>query len=186
MFRATYSITAATLNERFQRFCQRRLQLDLGAVELVFARIGERSLAELNFVERRLISEELAKTRQAEVAQLELVRFDLVIAHPGEAKSALLRFHFGFALLAGTRLLGFRIQDHLRRMGLARRAMTRLQFARPGLNPVTAASAGTSEQTVLRHLAESVEAILQAAEGSARVGDEARGQKPSPGDEQAR
>ena len=167
MFRATYSITAATLNERFQRFCARRLQLDLGAVDLVSSRISEAALAGLNFVERQLVRGELERTRQIDVAQLELVRFDLLIANPGRAETPLLRFHFGFALLAGPCLRGFRVQDHLRRMGLARRAMTALQATHPGIDLTAIAGAQAEDQTVLMHLAESVDAILRAADGEA-------------------
>lgn len=168
MFRATYAITAATLSERFQRFCKRRLDLDLGEVELATAELNADSLAELNFVERDIV-----KTSLAERHGLTLVRFELVIRYPGEnaTQVELLRFHFGFAVLAGAHLIGFRIQDHLRRMGLARQAMTRLLAENPDLdlNPEAfraTREAGTPEspasldQAVLRHLLESVRAIM--------------------------
>jgi hypothetical protein len=166
-FRATYSITAATLDESFQRFCARRLQLEIGRVELIAARVGEASLATLNVVERQIIANDIARAGRGEGGAageprgwgaLELVRFDLVVASPGEAGRELLRFHFGFALLAGQRLLNFRVQDHLRRMGLARIAMTRLLASHPGLDVHTQ----TGDHAVLRHLAESVDAILRA------------------------
>jgi hypothetical protein len=176
MFRATYSITAATLNDRFQRFCNRRLELDLGDVELVGAALGDDSLAKLNFVERGFIKQELEATRQVDFANLKLLRFDLVIPYPGETRVELLRFHFGFALLAGKRLVAFRIQDHLRRMGLARRAMTLLLSANPGLSVPAAAGSAGGEQAVVRHLAESVEAILQSAYGSSGTRSDAANQ----------
>jgi hypothetical protein len=168
MFRATYAITAATLSERFQRFCNRRLQLDLGVVELVTASLNADSLAELNFVERDIIETSLTKRHG-----LTLARFELVIRYPGEnaTEVELLRFHFGFAVLAGQRLIGLRIQDHLRRMGLARQAMTRLQEDAPDLaldsetfrttrEPGTPESPASLDQAVLRHLFESVRAIM--------------------------
>jgi len=163
MFRATYAITAATLNERFQRFCQRRLELGLGEVELASAELNAASLAELNFVERGLIETGLADARDAK-----LVRFELVIRYPAEAgtRVELLRFHFGFAVLAGNRLVGFRIQDHLRRMGLARQAMSRLLAMNPGIKLDTEIFRTATDLAVLRHLFASVSAILLATGGS--------------------
>ena len=168
MFRATYAITAATLSERFQRFCKRRLDLDQGDVELVTATLNATSLAELNFVERDIINTSLTERHG-----LTLARFELVIRYPGEntTQIELLRFHFGFAVLAGQRLIGMRIQDHLRRMGLARQAMTRLQEDAPALaldsetfrttrEPGTPESPAHLDQAVLRHLFESVRAIM--------------------------
>ncbi len=163
MFRATYAITAATLSERFQRFCKRELELGLGEVELATAALNEASLAELNFVERSLIAQQARQPAGAT-----LVRFELAICYPGEHETRveLLRFHFGFALLADNHLICFRIQDHLRRMGLARQAMTRLLGENRGLTlgaepagPTDAA--GSLHQTVARHLFESVGAILR-------------------------
>ncbi|MBS1229292.1 MAG: hypothetical protein H6R17_2569 [Proteobacteria bacterium] len=158
MFRATYAITAATLDERFQRFCDRRLQLDLGDVELVSAPVSAQSLAQLNVVERGLVSKDVA-TR--DLADLTLVRFELVIPYPADASAELLRFHFGFALLDGTRLLGFRVQDHLRRSGLARRAMTRLLAENPGIDARSATS--SADQTVIVRLCASVNATRASA-----------------------
>jgi hypothetical protein len=176
MFRATYSITAATLDERFQRFCKRRLDLDLGEVELFSAPVGDESLAELNFVERGLVAKESADLPPS---QLKLVRFDLIIPSLGESSGDLLRFHFGFALLAGQRLLGFRIQDHLRRMGLARRAMSLLLAENPGIEAQTSRTATSGagiDDAVVRRLAESVEAIIKAGDGGVQVRSDAAAQ----------
>ncbi len=99
----------------------------------------------------------------------------------------LLRFHFGFALLLDGTIAGFRVQDHLRRMGLARRAMSLLVPQRPGLallsevpgvlrmagktaSRVTAAT----HQEVLRHLFESVGEIQQADQRVAGMEQESR------------
>jgi len=172
MFRATYAITAATLSERFQRFCKRRLDLDMGQIELIGASLGEASLAELNFVERGLIERGVSEKSVMERARIKLIRFELAIRYPAENEShiELLRFHFGFALLDGNRLIGLRIQDHLRRMGLARKAMMPLLAESPGLGldfdsfqPTRKSDATHAiHQAALRHLFESVRAILAA------------------------
>ncbi len=84
MFRATYAITAATLSERFQRFCKRRLGLDLGEVELRFADLDEAGLSSLNFVERGLVESMLPATWGGyAVGAGYLVLFVLVIRYPG-------------------------------------------------------------------------------------------------------
>lgn len=168
MFRATYAITVASLNERFQRFCRRRLGLGLGAVELVSAALDEGSLAALNIVERDLVGQEIAALGEPPPADLTLVRFELVSTYPRETRVELLRFHFGFAVLAGQRLLSFRIQDHLRRMGLARRAMTRLLGENPGLTVPAAGGRVGDQRAVVRQLVESVAAILEAGDSGAR------------------
>lgn len=138
MFRATYAITAATLSERFQRFCKRRLELDLGDMEVGLAALDDASLESLNFVERELVDSMVPAARRAKAAgAYRLARFEMVIRYPsgqpGGQPVELLRFHFGFALLAGHRLAFFRIQDHLRRMGLARRALSLLCAREPRL-----------------------------------------------------
>lgn len=138
MFRATYAITASTLSERFQRFCKRRLDLGLGDMEVRLAPLDETSLEQLNFVERGLVDSMVPAGHRAKApGAYRLARFEMVIRYPatepGAALVELLRFHFGFALLAGQRLAYFRIQDHLRRMGLARQAMTLLCAQVPGM-----------------------------------------------------
>ncbi|MEW5771172.1 MAG: hypothetical protein AB1831_12520 [Pseudomonadota bacterium] len=139
MFRATYAITAATLSERFQRFCGRRLDLGLGEMDVRVQDLDEAALAALNFVERGL-AETLVATARADAARVRhrVARFEMVITYPAAQADArpaeLLRFHFGFALLTGDSLVFFRIQDHLRRMGLARQAMDLLLRQIPVLN----------------------------------------------------
>lgn len=138
MFRATYAITAATLSERFQRFCRRRLDLGLGQLEISVIAADVPGMDSLNFVELDLANILMPAPGSAVVdGQHRLARFELVIRYPAPQQGAdpveLLRFHFGFALLAGDALVYFRIQDHLRRMGLARRAMFGLWEQVPGL-----------------------------------------------------
>lgn len=136
MMRATWSVTAATFGARFQVFCKRRLGLEVGSLvvqeeRLERTRVDEtlRSLAadgRLNSLERGLVAE-LAE-RNPDVDRLLLLR--LAVRDPaGEATRddvADFRFTFGFALVRDAGLLYFRIQDHLRKMGLARRSLRHL------------------------------------------------------------
>ena len=172
MFRATYAITAATLSERFQRFCKRRLDLDLGTLEVSLAPLDAASLEPLNFVERGLVAALVpASSRTAAAESDRLARFEMVIRYPAPRPDAaaveLLRFHFGFALLAGDRLVYFRIQDHLRRMGLARQALYQLSGRVASLSLAADACRGRTagidvvreEGEAMRHLFESVKTI---------------------------
>ncbi|HNQ03138.1 MAG TPA: patatin-like phospholipase family protein [Thiobacillaceae bacterium] len=138
MFRVTYAITASTLSERFQRFCGRHLDLRLGDAEICLSTLSEAALNRLNFLERDLVKRLLATAPDREGASgHDLVRFELVVANPIDhakaAHFALLHFHFGFALLEDRQLVYFRVQDHLRRMGLARQAMSLLLAREPDL-----------------------------------------------------
>jgi hypothetical protein len=126
MVRVTWAIAAATFGLRFQRFCERRLGLELGRVEpLLLPAWGPAELeaAGLNVLERRLIAEFPAHARQPFDG---LVVFRLAVAKPGEAGGEPFSYPFGFALLQGGKLLYLRVQDHLRTMGLARQALKAL------------------------------------------------------------
>jgi hypothetical protein len=177
MFRATYAITAATLSERFQRFCKRRLDLDLGDMEIGLMGMDAAGLGQLNFVERGL-AESLIPVEQrfGATESPSLCRFEMVIRYPamepGATDVELLRFHFGFALLRGDSLVYFRIQDHLRRMGLARQAMCKLVERVPGLTADPRACAEPppgvvvveEEKKALQHLFKSVRTIRDKAD----------------------
>ncbi len=184
MFRATYAITAATLSKPFQRFCKHHLDLGLGEVEVRFASLDQAGLACLNFVERGMVERMTPDAWRAggeDSARLAL--FEMVIRYPGEKETQveLLRFHFGFALLAGNAIAGFRVQDHLRRMGLARLAMTRLLAERPSLVLIPEPlgdedmrAIAAEHELALRHLYESVRAIQQ-TENRARSAERHQG-----------
>ncbi len=142
LFRATWAICAATYGHRFQAFCRQRLDLELGEVEIhrlrppaseAFTAESFRGAAEtegpafLNFLEREQIGVFLSHgdTEICEVAQFEL-SVDGTAVGRGEAEK-ILRFGFGYALLAGGgRVVLMRIQDHLRIMGLGRKALGKL------------------------------------------------------------
>lgn len=173
MFRATYAITAATMSERFQRFCKRHLDLGLGSMEVILGNFDEAGLTELNFVERRLAEalEALAPADPGSGKGMRLARFELVIRYPamqpGAVELELLRFHFGFAVLSDNRLLYFRIQDHLRRMGLARQAMALLSAQVPAMEvelqawwqPPQGVVILKAEKDALLHLFESIKTL---------------------------
>jgi hypothetical protein len=156
MFMATFSVCCGMYGARFQRWCERHLELWPGKVttevrvapedkkEIMTWLQGLEQKDEINYVELK----ELAATRNAEYIFLKpgdslvLLRMDCkpevdIPAHRGGGSGELINFTFGVAVVARCvndaagmahpkSLIFFRIQDHLRRMGLARRAMREL------------------------------------------------------------
>lgn len=160
MFLATYSVCCGMLGARFQRWCERHLELWPGDVTTSTVSAPQHLdsirpwLQELekkdniNYVEMN----ELAEEKNGKLVFLSpgdsliLLRMECrpdfeIPAHRGGSQSGeLISFTFGVAVVAkcvneedGTvrpdSLVYFRIQDHLRRMGLARRAMRELVHA---------------------------------------------------------
>ena len=137
MFVVTFGICCATYGGRFQRFCQRRLQLSKGEVDFdetpIPADLGmfldkEQEDGRLNFVEAAKIREWKAALEKQSRSFDTVLRLKLSIPDPsldsaGKQKSAALEFTCGFALASEDKLVYFRVQDHLRRMGLAREAL---------------------------------------------------------------
>lgn len=143
MVRATWAVTASSFGARFQIFCQRRLDLTVGAVRVRShalpdgAGAGLDELLEslsadgrLNFLERDLVHE--FAERNPGTDRLLILRLAVrePVAGPEEADAAELELTFGFALAAGKDLVYLRVQDHLRKMGLARRALRQMVHAR--------------------------------------------------------
>jgi hypothetical protein len=138
MFRATYAICCSTLGARFQTFCERRLDLVPGVVRVerrsvdgpvggILEEAGRRR--ELNFWELKLVREcEALGVPFDEIHLLRLRVPDPSRTDPGAEPA--LEFTFGFALTHEREFVYFRVQDHLRRMGLAREALLRLREAR--------------------------------------------------------
>ena len=136
MLRATYAICCSTYGARFQTFCERRLDLSPGQVSVDRRPVSESletvlqealRLGELNFWEVKLIRDR--KSGGVPFDELHLLRLRVedparAAADP-EAPPALL-FTFGFALTHQREFIYFRVQDHLRRMGLARDALLAL------------------------------------------------------------
>jgi hypothetical protein len=142
MFQVTWAICASTYGLRFQRFCSRRLDLNgiyrLKVKELTKSRDRSSPIEveeveqwhELNFVERDIIRGILTGESKA---------FNTVYALLVEVKNPIekrpdikecMSYCCGFALAELTeghrRIACMRIQDHLRMMGLARKALREL------------------------------------------------------------
>ncbi|MEO8629989.1 MAG: hypothetical protein ABI612_18075 [Betaproteobacteria bacterium] len=138
MFMVTFGICFATYGGRFQRFCERRLQMSKGTVKVCVKAIPadtgnfleeEQRAGRLNLVEVDTIlgrAEKLQAQHKKTFDELLLLRLSIkdpsvsVIQQPD---SAALEFTCGFALASDGALVYFRVQDHLRRMGLARDAL---------------------------------------------------------------
>ena len=130
MFRLTYVICSSTYGARFQTFCERCLDLSQSKEVIVhhdaveapsdefFVREKKRNW--LNFVELDIVR----KLAQEQVPFDELLVLSLLVhdpSHPQNGRgSPALEFPFGFALSWRREFVYFRVQDHLRRMGLAR------------------------------------------------------------------
>ena len=157
MFRATWAICVSTYGARFQTFCSAYLGLDTGAVQLESKGL---SAPELNFHERDLITE-LGRiypevTRRGSVLLFQLAVSDLSALPVPAAASSALRFTFGFAVVFDNEFVMFRIQDHLRKMGLGRQALRLLkdkhQFNRVPLQTLYRSPRGSLETGITEEL----------------------------------
>ncbi len=152
MFRVTWAICACTYGAKFQRFCERRLKLG-DSQEVSADNLGilsqaqpdaEEKLASVspqpmdkqtlcNVISQYLNPYEIMLASRHLVDHGDQLRscygFHLRIKNPIE-KDTGIHFCFGFAFMTASNgniyLDYFRIQDHLRRMGLGRRAMKAL------------------------------------------------------------
>jgi hypothetical protein len=152
MFRATWAVTASTYGARFQRFCERRLHLMMGDIaigEVIRIQgkqnghirgVLDRAAAEgrLNAREKSII-EVFCRAHQVDRVVPLVMELDIGLAEgeeeAGRDESAMtLSFPVGFALIHRHAIVYFRIQDHLRGMGMARRGLQRLheQFRHKG------------------------------------------------------
>lgn len=131
MFRVTYAVCCSMYGARFQRFCERRLHLDTGAL-IVSAYPGVAAAGtDLNPVEQEIIARLQPDGARPGVRFDQVHVFEMQIAgpmqfgaekHPAQAFT----YPFGFALTRDKAILYFRIQDHIRRMSHGRRALGRL------------------------------------------------------------
>lgn len=145
MFRVTWAISAATYGARFQTFCRRRLDLKLG--EVVIGPVTkeyppkwdelEKTMV-LNFLEIKLLKKLIKSDREPErllasaASSFSIYPLALKVLVPGRPES--IEFYFGFGLTYEVKKNGktetvlrfFRVQDHLRRMGLGRQGLTNL------------------------------------------------------------
>lgn len=157
-FRITWSLTAATFGADFQRFVQRHLSLDVGEVETTTEDWTGKAVGELNFAEREML---MPHAHHWHDKSARLARFDLVVRYGLMNCVELRRFHFGFALIVDGQLAFYRIQDHLRGLGLGRKAMEQLIARHPSLSFSDAPSpipAPARERAAVRKLFDSVRA----------------------------
>jgi hypothetical protein len=107
MFRVTWAASASCYGARFQNFCQKRLELPLGQVQV---RRGH--LKDLNFYERRRYEEYGQATDS-------IWRLELRVDNPVNPVGQAIAYRFGFALVdSEQRLVFYRVQNHVRKMGL--------------------------------------------------------------------
>lgn len=134
MFRVAWTVSAANSGARFQNFCERILGLEVGQV---IVREESRSIAELasdaahsplTSVEKELV--QLLCRTPGTTGTFSLCLIEISTGEP-ESKSP--TFPVGIILLrtpdepdAAPQIAYFRVRDHLRRMGLARRGLYQL------------------------------------------------------------
>jgi hypothetical protein len=154
MFVATWSISAGIYGARFQSFCERRLDLNAGRMTLgkpvpvEQARKAGKSGSDsgsdaqnpwgVDAWEAELINAFAQKMRKSDL-QLYVVPFRVLVPSPRDHKSQDLEFNVGYALLEmaapdadKAEIVYFRIQDHMRKMGMARLAIAELLRAFKG------------------------------------------------------
>jgi hypothetical protein len=127
MLRATWAVSVSTYGARFQTFCRTSLGLDTGEVQVDLRRIDA---PELNYHERDLV-DELCRIypdvgKSGSVLLLQMAVTDLSVAAASRPASAF-RFTFGFAVIYQNQFVLFRIQDHLRTIGLGRLALHKIK-----------------------------------------------------------
>ena len=118
MLRVTWSVTAATYGARFQTFCRERLDLDIGSVQ-----VHEGTLQRLNPVEQDFVKTLRTSHPDSTGWQFHAVRLHVPNPVSVSATPETIEFTVGFAIVEHQRLVYLRIQDHLRKMGLARDAL---------------------------------------------------------------
>ena len=133
MFRATWAVSAATYGGRFRAFCEQRLNLTLGDVEAKRVLSGAPtksalSAAGLNGHEQHQIEDAYVSGGEDVV----VYRLEVLVRHPIKKDPPLMTFGFGYAVMRGDELVMYRVQDHLRGMGLGRRGLVALVKARDG------------------------------------------------------
>jgi hypothetical protein len=130
MLRVTWAISASMYGARFQRFCRRRLDLAVGQVScgepVRLADMDERG--GLNFLEADHVRKIVGACWPRRKRSLSVVQLSLQVINPfGEGDRTELAFPFAFALVDASggkrRLVYFRVRDHLRGIGLGRKAL---------------------------------------------------------------
>ncbi|HYH40665.1 MAG TPA: patatin-like phospholipase family protein [Burkholderiales bacterium] len=135
MFKVTYAVCCSMYGARFQTFCERELKLKPGEVRVTECTDGAREQS-LNFLENKIIQAlsdaEIAYDRDRIRLFQTVVWSPDVIDRDADPDRRFV-YTFGFALTAGSEIVYFRIQDHLRKMGHAREALSELLRIDPAL-----------------------------------------------------
>lgn len=128
MFRVTWAVTRQTYGKRFQDFCDRRLDLrDAVRIRAELPKQGEEALAELNFLEREIVTDFAAKG-----GPLSIRRITATVRNP-RSESQEFRYPCGFFLIRDGTLIYSRVQNHLRGRGIHTAALR--QLIKEGVNP---------------------------------------------------
>lgn len=133
MFQASWTISACTFGIRFQRFCRQKLNLELGNVITKSIDFSEIDVSTLNAFELLQVKK-IYQVYQQQKVDLELYSMDLRVASPltssDQEQFLLPVFNFGYAMtishLKSKSILMFRVQDHLRKLGLGNAALFHL------------------------------------------------------------
>ncbi len=137
MLRVTWAISASMYGARFQRFCRRRLDLEVGTVccgdlVLLTDRNGKGELnfdnTGLNFLEAKHVSLIMKNCFPDRENSLSVAQLSLRVISPFKKdEEEAFAFPFAFALIdarAGEReLIYYRVRDHLREIGLGRKGL---------------------------------------------------------------
>jgi hypothetical protein len=143
MFRVTWAVSAATYGGRFRAFGEQRLHLTLGDVQV--KKVPSSPPAQAELAAAGLNEHEQHQVLDPDVGggkQVTVYRLELSVRHPLKKESALMTFGFGYAVMRGDELVMYRVQDHLRGMGLGRRGLVALVAENEGRKLVLRPGAG--------------------------------------------
>ena len=121
MFRVTWSISSPTYGARFANFCREKLELSRGQLHLGDAMntLDAINDSSLSFLEQDRVRKAIDL---ALLDSFSVTPFEIHVLDPRSSKNELI-FPVGFVLTEGRKLWYFRIQNHLRKMGLGRKAL---------------------------------------------------------------
>jgi hypothetical protein len=121
MFRVTWSVSSPTYGVRFANFCREKLELSRGELHMGAPMTSVDALdnSSLSFLEQNRVRRAI---ELAQLASFSVTPFEIRVRDP-RTSSNQLSFPVGFALTADGKLWYFRIQNHLRKMGLGRKAL---------------------------------------------------------------
>ncbi len=123
MFRVTWMISASCYGARFRSFCEARLRLDLASIGRIQVVPATSDDARLNYREKSLLTSPVFRF-DADQEPDRLYLLEIVLQRPDPPHADTTNLTVGFAVVsAANQLVYFRIQQHLRTMGLARRMM---------------------------------------------------------------